>query len=83
MVMISLEQNKLHSLVQNILNTESIEIGCDMCYAQLDVFVELVLTGKNAAGMMPLVQAHLDRCFGCREEYEALLELLSWQMNQA
>jgi hypothetical protein len=80
--MISLEFNKLQSLVSSIMNTESDEIGCDTCFIHLDVFVDLVLTGKNAAGAMPLVHAHLERCPACREEYEALLLALRWQMEQ-
>ena len=80
-VMISLELNKLQSLVWSILTTESTEIGCDTCFAHLDVFAELVLAGKNAAGALPLVQAHLARCPACREEYEALLLALGGQPN--
>lgn len=80
--MISLESNKLESLVWSILTTQPQEIGCDTCYAQLDVFAELALAGKDAAGAMPLVQAHLDRCPACLEEYEALMFVLRWQSNQ-
>jgi hypothetical protein len=75
-MMMSLEVTKLHALVWTILTTEPEEIGCDTCFAHLDVFVELALAGKNAAGAMPLVHAHLERCPACREEYEALLMAL-------
>jgi hypothetical protein len=71
--MMSLESEKLQHLVRDILTTQTDEIGCDTCFAQLDLFVEMVLLGRDAASAMPLVQAHLDRCSPCREEFEALL----------
>ena len=74
--MISLEPKKLQHMVRDILSTQSIEIGCDTCYAQLDQFVELSLVGKDASAAMPLVAAHLHVCGGCREEFEALLVAL-------
>jgi hypothetical protein len=45
-------------------------------YEQLDRFAELLLSGKNAAEALPLVQDHLERCGNCREEFEALLVAL-------
>lgn len=74
--MMSIEPKKLQHVVRDILSTQSVEIGCDTCYAQLDQFVELILAGKDAAAAMPLVAAHLDRCAACHEEFEALLYAL-------
>ena len=42
----------------------------------MDRFVEMELAGKDAAEAMPLVQDHLERCWPCREEFEALLAAL-------
>lgn len=72
----SLEPIQLQHLVRDIFATRSEEIGCDTCFAKLDLFVEMVLAGKNAATAMPLVYAHLQRCTACREEFEALLAAL-------
>ena len=80
--MISLESSNLQVLVWSILNTEVDEIDCDTCFGHLDVFADRVLTGENPALTMPLVQAHLERCTPCREEYEALLLVLRWQREQ-
>ena len=63
-------------MVKAVAITKSYEIGCDECFEEIDQFVELELQGKNAAEAMPLVQDHLDRCGGCREEFEALLDCL-------
>jgi hypothetical protein len=74
--MMSLEPKKLQHLVRDILSTQPLEIGCDTCFAQLDCFVEMVLTGKDAVSAMPLVHEHLQRCGPCREEFEALISAL-------
>jgi heterodisulfide reductase subunit B len=71
-----LEPAALKRMVQNILTARPDEIGCDGCFEQLDRFVEMTLTGKNAAEAMPLVQDHLEHCGDCREEFEALLATL-------
>ena len=63
-------------MVRGILSTGEDEIDCDQCFEKLDVFVELVLQGKNAQDVLPLVREHLDRCPDCREEFEALLAAL-------
>lgn len=75
-MMMNLEPIKLKRLVRSILTTRPDEIGCDDCYARLDIFVEMTLAGKNAAEAMPLVHDHLQRCGNCREEFEALLAAL-------
>ena len=64
----------LKKMVRMVASTKPEEIGCDECFEQVDRFVELNLKGLNAAEAMPLVQDHLDRCAGCREEFEALLK---------
>lgn len=63
-------------VVQTLAHTDPDEIGCRECYAQLDQFAEQVRAGKPADEVMPRVQAHLERCRDCREEYEALLDAL-------
>jgi predicted anti-sigma-YlaC factor YlaD len=63
-------------MVRNVLTTRPDEIGCDECFEELDLFVEMKLAGKNAAEAMPLVQDHLERCRDCREEFEGLLTAL-------
>jgi len=63
-------------LVELVFFTDDDELSCDECYDKVDQFAELKLIGKQPAEALPLVQAHLDRCPPCREEFEALLEAL-------
>jgi hypothetical protein len=71
-----LEPATLKRIVHSALTARPDEIGCDDCFEQLDRFAEMVLAGKDVAEAMPLVQDHLNRCRGCREEFEALLAAL-------
>ncbi len=64
-------------LLRQVSRTREDEISCDDCFDLLDAFAELVHNGENAAGLMPLVQQHLDLCRDCREEFEALIEVLA------
>ena len=66
----------LKQMVRGIITTRPDEIACDECFEQVDRFAEMVLAGKDAAEVLPLVQDHLDRCGDCHEELEALLAAL-------
>lgn len=71
-----LDPQRLKQMVRGIITAHPDELGCDECFEELDRFVEMKLAGKDAAGAMPLVQDHLERCPFCREEFEALLTAL-------
>jgi hypothetical protein len=51
-------------------------VGCDVCFAELDRYVELELGGGDADAAIPGLRAHLDGCPACREEHDSLLELV-------
>jgi hypothetical protein len=71
-----LETKIVKRIVHKALATLPNEITCGECFERVDRFVEMELAGKNAAEAMPLVEAHLRRCDACREEFEALLDVL-------
>jgi bacterioferritin-associated ferredoxin len=71
-----LSNEEIQKLMNAVKMTREHELDCGHCYDELDQFVELELSGKNAAEVMPLVQEHLDLCGACREEYQALLDAL-------
>ena len=52
------------------------EVGCDVCFDQLDRYVELELAGQDAEAAIPGLRAHLDGCPACREEHESLHALV-------
>jgi len=71
-----LSSKVIQKMMESVKMTREHELDCGHCYDEIDQFVELELSDKNAAEIMPLVQEHLDRCGACREEYQTLLEAL-------
>jgi hypothetical protein len=57
------------------------EVGCDVCFDQLDRYVELELAGDDADTAIPGLRAHLDGCPACREEHESLYALVSGEQT--
>ncbi len=72
----NLSSEVIQKMMGAVKMTREHELDCGQCYDEIDKFVELELSGKNAAEVMPLVQEHLDLCGACREEYQALLDAL-------
>jgi len=72
----SLTKDMALGFVEMVMSTRDDEISCDECGERLSEFAELTLAGKEARDAIPLVQDHLDRCTECREEFEALLDVL-------
>ena len=52
----------------SLLGPTEPEIGCDECFDRLDEFVD--------GGTVPGMEAHLEGCPACREDYESLLALV-------
>ncbi|NQS91380.1 MAG: hypothetical protein HQ574_03140 [Chloroflexi bacterium] len=71
-----LSSETIRKMMSSVKSTRDEELTCGHCYDELDQFIEMKLSGKNAEEAMPLVQAHLDLCADCREEYEVLLEAI-------
>jgi hypothetical protein len=63
-------------LVDMVKKTQENEISCNEVYRLLDQYAEMVVRGQDPGEIMPLVKHHLEMCMDCREEYEALLEIL-------
>lgn len=57
-----------------LLGPDRPEMTCEECFAALDRYVELELAGRDAAALLPELQAHLEGCPACREEHDLLLE---------
>jgi hypothetical protein len=48
------------------------DVGCEICFEQLDFYVELELAGWDASKAVPGLLAHLEGCAACREEHQSL-----------
>jgi hypothetical protein len=71
-----MERPEPKQALRRLLGPTEPEIGCDECFVQLDRYVELELTGKDADAAVPGLRAHLAGCPACREEHESLRALV-------
>jgi hypothetical protein len=60
-----------------VLGPASPEVTCEVCFDELDRFVELELAGDDAEAVVPGMTAHLEGCPACAEDHAALLALLA------
>ena len=67
----------IKNIVATLKRTQPNEIDCGDCFDRLDQFAEMTLEGKSPEEALPLVKLHLEGCRDCREEFEALLDVLS------
>ncbi|HEY3877853.1 MAG TPA: hypothetical protein VGM12_04580 [Trebonia sp.] len=59
--------------LDRFLRTDPRDAGCDETMAVLHIYVDLILTGGDAAERYPGVAAHLLACGPCGEDFAGLL----------
>ena len=59
--------------LDRFLRTDPRDVGCDEAMAVLHIYVDLIVTGEDAAGRCPGVAAHLAACGPCAEDFTGLL----------
>jgi hypothetical protein len=69
------KRNRFERWLQNIYHTQEQEISCSECFDQVSHFVDVELSGEDAAAKMPQLKQHLDQCPACHAEYETLRDL--------
>lgn len=72
-----MERPDLRQALGRLLGPAGPEVGCDVCFEQLDRYVELEVSGQDADAAIPGLREHLDGCPACREEHESLRALVS------
>ena len=63
-------------LLARLLGPAGPELTCDECFEQLDRYVEVQRSGRDADAAVPRMRAHLEGCPACREDCESLAALL-------
>jgi hypothetical protein len=69
------QKDRFERWLENIHNTRDEEISCSECFDLVSHFVDMELSGSDAAARMPQLKQHLDQCSACRSEYETLRDL--------
>jgi hypothetical protein len=72
-----MERPDVERAVERLLGPAGPEVGCDVCFDELDRYVELEVAGVDADAAIPGLRAHLEGCAACREEHDSLLALVS------
>ena len=71
------ERPDLNQALGWLLGPAEPEVGCDVCFEELDRYVELELAGEDADVAVPGLRAHLDGCSACREEHDSLYAFIA------
>ena len=72
-----MEQRRLGQTLGRLLGPAEPEVGCEVCFDELDRYVELELDGHDADAAVPGLRAHLLGCPACQEDYESLRALVT------
>jgi predicted anti-sigma-YlaC factor YlaD len=72
----------LKQTLGQLLGPAEPEVGCDVCFQELDRYVELELAGEPADTTLPGLRPHLEGCPACREEHDSLLELIASEQGR-
>ena len=64
-------------VLRRLLGPGRQEVTCDVCFDELDRYVELELDGADAEAAVPGMRAHLQGCPACAEEHQSLTALLA------
>jgi hypothetical protein len=64
-------------LLHRLLGPGQPEISCEVCFDELDRYVDLELAGADAERAVSGMAAHLRGCPACAEEHDSLTALLT------
>jgi anti-sigma factor RsiW len=67
----------LSPVLRRLLGPGRPEVTCEVCFEELDRYVDLELTGADAERAVPGMGAHLQGCPACAEEHASLTALLT------
>ena len=70
-----MQKDRFERWLQNIYHTQEEEISCSECFDAVSHYVEVEVSGQDAAAKMPQLRQHLDQCPACRAEYETLRDI--------
>ena len=72
----ALTEAQVDKLLQLVSTTLDDQLDCDGCMQRIAEFADRQLANRSLSDALQAVQAHLDSCAGCADEYQALLDAL-------
>ena len=70
------QRQRDQDLLKALLGPDGPELTCEECFAKLDHYVELELSGVDADAAIPGMSAHLEGCGACDEDHQSLRALV-------
>ncbi len=67
---------QLPPVLRRLLGPGQPEVTCEVCFDELDRYVDSELAGADAEAAVPGMSAHLQGCPACAEEHGSLTALL-------
>lgn len=67
----------LTGTLRRLLGPGEPEVSCEVCFAQLDVYVEAEVLGDDPDSAVPGMAAHLAGCPACADEHDSLKALVT------
>ena len=74
-----MDTQHLSQLIERIYSIHEHVVNCQTCDQEMDCLAELTVDGYDPALLLPAVQAHLECCTHCRDEFNALVVILKAQ----
>ena len=72
-----MNDHQLSPVLRRLLGPGRPAVTCDVCFDELERYVDLELSGADAEAAVPGMRAHLAGCPACSEEYESLTALIA------
>ena len=69
--------NPLAGTLRRLLGPGAPEVSCEVCFAQLDVYVDAEVLGMDPDTAVPGMAAHLAGCPACADEHDSLKALVA------
>ena len=73
---------KRDQILGRVLGPADPELTCEQCFEELDRYVELAVAGEGADERVPGMQAHLEGCPACAEDFRSLRDLVSQERER-
>ena len=67
----------LAGTLRRLLGPGEPEVSCEVCLAQLDVYVDAEVLGPDPDTVVPGMAAHLAGCPACGDEHDSLKALVA------
>ncbi len=71
-----MERPELKQALGRLLGPADPEVSCEVCFEELDRYVDLEVAGADAEAAVPGMVAHLAGCPACAEEHASLTALV-------